>query len=188
MADNDYIEKNVCEKVVLKSVKPIADITYLTDEEVKTVFTGILKDKNVMDYDHLDVFGMRDYLIIALGIDTGIRKGSMTEIELKDIDLQNGRLSLIQKGNKELVLELGEHIIEMINKYLVKDKNIWIITILNCQFYFIVEDYNHYLNQQLLKLWISGQIFFLKTYNSSQAEKYMCNFIVWQNRRHLRYG
>lgn len=120
MADNDYIEKNVCEKVVLKSVKPIADITYLTDEEVKTVFTGILKDKNVMDYDHLDVFGMRDYLIIALGIDTGIRKGSITEIELKDIDLQNGRLSLIQKGNKELVLELGEHIIEMINKYLVK--------------------------------------------------------------------
>ena len=60
----------------------------------------------------------RDYLMIALLYVTGVRREELAHIRLSDIDLRQGLLRVIGKGNKERVVPVGDTTLADLKAYL----------------------------------------------------------------------
>lgn len=62
--------------------------------------------------------GQRDYLILELLYDTGIRVGELVNIKLNDIDFSNRTIRILGKGNKERIVLFGVYLDDILNLYL----------------------------------------------------------------------
>lgn len=67
-----------------------------------------------------DYEGYRDLLIINIFYYTGIRLTELINLKLDDIDLENSRLKVLGKRNKERIIPLHREIVIQIEKYLKK--------------------------------------------------------------------
>lgn len=84
--------------------------SYLTLDEAEELL-------NVIQENKIDEYRIRDYAIIMLFLNCGLRLSELANIDLdsiKDMDT----LSIIGKGNKERTVFLNESCIEAINNYL----------------------------------------------------------------------
>ena len=63
----------------------------------------------------------RNYAIITLFLNCGMRLSELVNINIKDIDFENNKLNVIGKGNKERTIYLNKSCIKAINNYL-KDR------------------------------------------------------------------
>lgn len=63
-------------------------------------------------------FKERDFAIITLFLNCGIRLSELVGINMKDIDFSENRLTVIGKGNKERTIYLNKACVEAINDYL----------------------------------------------------------------------
>lgn len=61
---------------------------------------------------------IRDYAILTLFLNCGLRLSELTNISLEDIDLEQNTLSVIGKGNKQRIVPLNNSCINSIKKYL----------------------------------------------------------------------
>ena len=79
LKSNNLINSNPIEQTFRPSGKKDKQVTYLTEDEIKTCFSNInLDDKNR--------FKNRDLCIISMGISTGLRVSAITQINLEDIN------------------------------------------------------------------------------------------------------
>jgi site-specific recombinase XerD len=62
--------------------------------------------------------GRRNKAIIYVLYDTGIRLQELTNLKLSDIDLGNGLLKIIGKGNKERMVRMGRETVKVLWNYL----------------------------------------------------------------------
>lgn len=62
----------------------------------------------------------RDYLMIALLYVTGMRREELANIELSDIDMRQGLIRVVGKGNKERVVPVGDATLSDLSDYLQK--------------------------------------------------------------------
>lgn len=62
----------------------------------------------------------RDYLMIALLYVTGMRREELAKIRIADIDMRQGLIRVIGKGNKERVVPIGDATMADLKEYLVK--------------------------------------------------------------------
>ncbi len=60
----------------------------------------------------------RDYAIITLFLNCGLRLSELVNINIKDIDFSEARLSVIGKGNKERTIYLNKACLKAISEYL----------------------------------------------------------------------
>ena len=60
----------------------------------------------------------RDYAIITLFLNCGLRLSELIGINITDIDMSNNKLNVIGKGNKERTIYLNKACINSINEYL----------------------------------------------------------------------
>ena len=60
----------------------------------------------------------RDYAILTLFLNCGIRLSELVGINIKDIDFSENKLNVIGKGNKERTIYLNKACINAINSYL----------------------------------------------------------------------
>jgi site-specific recombinase XerD len=81
----------------------------LTPEEVKKLLNSI---------DRESVFGFRDYLVYHLMYRLGLRIGEAMRINLEDIDLKQGVLTVHGKGRRQRSLPLLPDISKEINTWL----------------------------------------------------------------------
>lgn len=72
--------------------------------------------------DKQSYFYWRDYLMIALLYVTGVRREELAAIKLADIDLRQGLIRVIGKGNKERVVPVGEATMADLKAYLGRRK------------------------------------------------------------------
>ena len=72
--------------------------------------------------DKQSFFYWRDYLMIALLYVTGIRREELAAIKLGDIDMRQGLIRVIGKGNKERVVPVGETTMADLRAYLSRRK------------------------------------------------------------------
>jgi len=70
--------------------------------------------------DKQSYFYWRDFLMIALLYVTGMRREELAGIRLADIDLRQGLIRVIGKGNKERVVPVGETTSADLRQYLSK--------------------------------------------------------------------
>lgn len=60
----------------------------------------------------------RDYIMVVLLYATGMRREELGGIDLPDIDLRGGMISVLGKGNKRRLVPVGENTLEDLKKYL----------------------------------------------------------------------
>lgn len=111
--ENGYLTNQPCQNV--KSFKELKSIkVYLSEEE---------HDKMIMSAKSL-----RDKLIVALPLYTGIRVGEMVKIKISDIS--GNHLIIHGKGRKERALILNSFIMKLLNRYLATRND-------DCDFLFV---------------------------------------------------
>lgn len=78
----------------------------------------------VVNNDEKDRNKERDYAIITLFLNCGMRLSELVSINLKDIDFNENKLNVTGKGNKERTIYLNKACVNAINNYLaVRPKN-----------------------------------------------------------------
>lgn len=65
----------------------------------------------------------RDYCIITIFLNCGIRLSELVGINISDIDFYENRMKVLGKGNKERMIYLNKACIDALNKYLNVRKN-----------------------------------------------------------------
>lgn len=83
---------------------------YLTLEESRQLLNNVEKIDSRNE--------SRDYAIITLFLNCGMRLSELTGINISDIDFDNNKLNVIGKGNKERTIYLNKACIDAINKYI----------------------------------------------------------------------
>ncbi|MDR0984522.1 MAG: tyrosine-type recombinase/integrase [Ruminococcus sp.] len=86
---------------------------YMTLEESRRMLE-VTDTMNEEDYP----FRLRDYCIITLFLNCGMRLAELIGINKSDIDYYNSTLRLLGKGNKERIIFLNEACIKSIKQYL----------------------------------------------------------------------
>lgn len=69
-----------------------------------------------------DFAGLRDYLLLALLYETGMRRAELIGLTLSDTDLESRRLTVTGKGNKQRLLPFGAQLGELIERYVTARK------------------------------------------------------------------
>lgn len=89
---------------------------YLSLEESKKLLevTKTPPQKTHGNHDN----SIRDFAIITLFLNCGMRLSELTGININDIDFENNKLTVIGKGDKERTIYLNKACIKAINQYL----------------------------------------------------------------------
>lgn len=94
LMDTKKLEANPVSRKSRPKITDNASVTYLTEEEIVGIIDNI-EDKAK------DSMVNRDLLLFMLGITTGLRVAAIAQINIEDINLDNGTIHVIEKRNKE---------------------------------------------------------------------------------------
>ena len=114
--------KFVCQKRKLLEVNPAIDMEapkkkqslpkFLSLEESKALLNAIESDKESKTRE-------RDYAIITLFLNCGMRLSELVGININDLDRELRSLRVIGKGNKERIVYLNDACRDALNRYIV---------------------------------------------------------------------
>lgn len=103
----------------------------ITDSNPFTYLNGPKKEKRLPRYfeyneleelfkvpDLKDPFGQRNRLILELLYASGMRVGELVSIKIKDINISEGTILILGKGNKERITHFGEYAKDILLLYL----------------------------------------------------------------------
>lgn len=85
-------------------------VEILTQEEIAQVLGSISPNTST---------GARDYAILLLLLDTGLRCSELINFELKDINIESGYLKVMGKGSKERIVPFGATVQKALLRYLL---------------------------------------------------------------------
>lgn len=112
--NNNMIKENIMLKIERPKIKDEKKKPALTSREIKHMKQQI--DKNPY---HKNI--NRDKLIFSLGVSTGLRVSAISQLNIEDVDLENKRIQVIEKGDRYRVIEFGDNLKELFQEYL-KDR------------------------------------------------------------------
>ena len=120
LLDNEYIDNSPCNRVKPPRVTDEKEIIAMTPEEVRILKENI---KNGVGSHKAKAFQKhyvnRDLAIVSLGCTTGLRVGSICEINMDDIDIDNRTIIVREKGNKVRTIRIGENTAKIINDWMI---------------------------------------------------------------------
>lgn len=105
-----YIDKNPMGVVNRPKNNTEHKVTYLTKVEINKLFKAIDKNEN-------EVFRMRDKTIIGLALATALRVSAIVNINVEDIDFENGVIQVVEKRQKVREIPMGENTMNMLREY-----------------------------------------------------------------------
>lgn len=114
-----YIKSNPLKMTGLKKKKDIGRIRTIPQDIIKKLLDNI--DMNTY-------VGLRDYALIVLTLDTGIRPSEACGIELKDLDLEHAELTVrpvIAKTRVQRLLPLSYQTVEILRKFILIRQTGW---------------------------------------------------------------
>jgi integrase/recombinase XerD len=74
--------------------------------------------RKLVDFDSNDYITIRDSAIIALSYGGGLRRSETANLKLSDIDMSNGTVSLVGKGNKASTNSLSDKTLEILGQWI----------------------------------------------------------------------
>lgn len=116
---NGYIKNNPLSMTGLRKKKDVGRIRTIPQDIIKKLLNNI--DVNTF-------VGLRDYTLIVLTLDTGIRPSEACGIELKDLDLEHAELTvrpIIAKTRVQRVLPLSYQTVEILRKFILIRQRGW---------------------------------------------------------------
>lgn len=137
MFDKKYEKKTISRHIsTLRSFyKYLLSINKITKNPMILISNPKLDKKlpNFLYYDELElilnipdkstILGLRDALILELLYSTGIRVSELINIKLKDIDLNDKKILILGKGNKERYVLYGKALKELLDLYLKESRS-----------------------------------------------------------------
>ena len=132
LEDNGYIERTPCGRIKAPKVSTRVKPVVMTREEIEKVRNYILYyDGTFYNNDtNEEYWRLRDHLIFTLGCRTGLRCSAIAAIDIGDIDFENKRLVVTEKGNDTKDVYFGDNTKELILEwiraryYLLKGKQL----------------------------------------------------------------
>ena len=99
----EYIDVNPVSYTTRPKMKDNPSVTYLTADETKGLLKNVevnasLRNKN------------RDLCILKLGFATGLRVSAIVQIDINDIDFENNRIRVTEKGDYDNYVMFGENL------------------------------------------------------------------------------
>ena len=107
------------------SVSPVASIASLKISRRLPSFID-QKDLNTLmknDFFPTNFQGKTDFLIIEILYQTGIRRSELINLKERDIDAYSATIKVLGKGNKQRIIPINNHLIQLIETY-ISDKKI----------------------------------------------------------------
>lgn len=128
LAEDRLIDYNPATSI--KPPKPAAlkKPVYMTPKEIDHVKETI---RNTKTLEHRGGFrgkdfSNRDLAIFTLGCSTGLRVGSLTEINVSDIDFRKRTIHVTEKGDKERIILIGPKTLKVIKDWIEDRSNLGI--------------------------------------------------------------
>lgn len=115
---NEIIDKNPMSKMTPPKDNKEHEIVYLTKEEIQHVYDNIYYEKGNADSNYYYNFGRRDMAVIMTMLFTGLRCTSIYSLDIDDLDLENKRLRIVEKGNKIRYIMISDTLAEILDDYL----------------------------------------------------------------------
>ena len=103
-----YIDIDISKKFRLPKAKR-KTIDVLTDEEIQRLFKKLKGN---------DFYSLRNYCIVALMLDSGLRLNEVVTLEKNKVHIVEGYLIVNGKGNKERIVPLGLHSKKALLRYI----------------------------------------------------------------------
>lgn len=112
-----YIENNPVAMTERPKIKTKNAVTYMTQDEIKSVFDRITNESPVK-------LKNRDVCIVALGLSTGLRVSAMVNIDVEDIDFHTNTIKVVEKGRKTRSIPFADNLRNLILVWL-KDREMY---------------------------------------------------------------
>jgi site-specific recombinase XerD len=110
--EEGYLEDNVMRRLKLPRL-PATQPEPLTEEEIRRVLAACLDSS----YEC-----RRNFAVLMLFLDTGIRLGELVHLRLSKIDFPLGEMTVIGKGNKERKVPVGSQAKKALLDYISKER------------------------------------------------------------------
>ena len=106
-----YIDKNPIKVVNRPKNNTEHKVSYLTKVEINKLFRAIDREPN-------KVAAMRDKTVISLALATGLRVSALSNINIDDIDFENGVINVIEKRQKIRGINIGDNMKNMLRDWI----------------------------------------------------------------------
>lgn len=113
---NMYIDVDPASEANMPQDNDVHMIVSLTKDEIETIKNNIFTNCGKGKSD--DRWLYRDYAIVMVALSMAFRVTSITEINLEDIDLEERRIMITQKGNKTLSFVFSGQLKEVLLKWI----------------------------------------------------------------------
>ena len=117
LSQKKHIENNPMLQTERPKIKTEHTVTYITPEELKTVFDKIENQSRQKVKN-------RDICIIALGFSTGLRVSAIVNIDVEDIDFRENTIKVVEKGRKVRFIKFAENLRNIILIWM-KDRELY---------------------------------------------------------------
>jgi len=84
-------------------------VRVLTTEEIRKLLSAI---------DRKTTVGARDFAIVTMLLDTGLRLSEVTNLQMRDLLLENGYVKVLGKGGKERIVPFGATVSLALTRYI----------------------------------------------------------------------
>jgi integrase/recombinase XerC len=108
LEENGLVQKNPCPPSKKLKVDEKETVVYMTEREVRKIKSNVTYNQN----------SVRDNCIVTLGIATGLRVSAIVNIDIEDIDFDNKTIKVIEKGDKERIVYIGDNTINSIKQWI----------------------------------------------------------------------
>lgn len=113
----EYITRNPSKALEAIPDNTHHEVVFLDEEETEMVGDNI-EGYSSRFYNANDHWMKRDLAMFTLGVQTGLRESAIAQIDLDDVDLQNGVIMVIEKGNIQKPVYIGEELAEMLDDWI----------------------------------------------------------------------
>jgi len=105
----EYFNESVLARLKLPKAPKLV-IKVLTDDEVREILSAINFNTSA---------GARNYSILLLMLDSGLRLGEVIGLKIIDIDIERGRIRVNGKGSKERIVPIGSRSQRYMRRYMI---------------------------------------------------------------------
>lgn len=123
----DWVKTNPFDnyRVSVQEVKK--EVEHLTVEEIRKLFSSVINLSNCKSKHqaaYLEKSQMRDYTILLLILNTGIRISECQGLDIQDVDLKECRLNIVRGKSKQSYVYFNNEVCDVLKYYLAYRKQI----------------------------------------------------------------
>lgn len=111
LVDTGKLQVNPISKKSRPKITDNPSVTYLNEDEIASIIENI-------KYEAKDTMVNRDLCIFMLGVTTGLRVAAITQINIEDIDFNNGTIHVVEKMNKVFDVIIGKNLMNVLKSWI----------------------------------------------------------------------